>query len=74
MDSEIMHALKALREYQKANGTLDIADSADALANGTEGLLRLLAERDVEIADLVDLYFNRITPKLDEIIEEFMAG
>lgn len=66
-------ALEALREYQKADSTTEIAVSADSLSNAMEALLRKMAAHDAETEDVLGLYFNRKYAKLDKAIKAYMS-
>lgn len=58
MYSEVNYSIEALKEYHKAEGVYDIAKSADLLATALENLLLKISERDVEITNIIQNYFN----------------
>lgn len=50
MNWPIESSVKALKEYKEAQGSIDIAESADYLAQALEEFLRVAAEIDLELA------------------------
>lgn len=56
--SAVAESIEALKRYRDAEGTLDIAESADYLASALEDMMRVASMRDVEVADMVDEYFQ----------------
>lgn len=47
-----------LEEYDKADDIMEIAEVADYAANTMEEIMRLVAERDTELAVRVDSYLS----------------
>lgn len=59
MNWPIESAIKALNEHKKADSYPDFAVAADSLASVVDEFLRCAAQRDPDIAEEVDEYFNR---------------
>lgn len=58
MEEKILEmCLTGMSAYKKAEGTMELGEAADIMADCLEEIMRIISERNPEIADQVDEFF-----------------
>lgn len=60
MEEKILEmCLTGMSAYKKAEGSMELADASDIMAEVLEEIMRIISERNPEVADEVDNYFKK---------------
>lgn len=60
MEERILElCLAGMNAYNKAEGSVELGKAADEMANSLEEVMRIISERNPEVADEVDKYFEK---------------